>query len=291
LRVSNSEKKPHRFEVDTPNAKLTFEKGDHEAYFLPEGKIKDGRWGTLVRGFKDESVLETREGSTTVDRTKVGFVPGLGNGKTELLDRRKVAYSPTDPVTNIFRSSTGSIGTELLRNQEALGANTVADNSRDRSSLPSRSVSDLAPLMSKGGSGDSQMLMANAPRVTLPPPGGTTGTFAAGTALTSGSLLSRSVSSSEPLLMTRITPPPPVITKDLYVDPVSKTPVLFVGDKVSLPSRTLSEANKLPPISITEIAPAPKTVAPPPPGTPIVTKEQQITTINKTLSTRTLKIR
>jgi hypothetical protein len=88
------------------------------------------------------------------------------------------------------------------------------------------------------------------------------------------------------------TSPPPIIIKDIYVDPISKTPILLVGDKLSIPTRTLADANMLAPISVSDIPPPTKTtIAPPVVGAPIVTREQQITTISTTLSTRNLKLR
>lgn len=119
LRVANSDKKPHRFEVDTPNAKIRFDKGDHEAFYLKEGKLKDGRWGTFVRGFKDEAVLTTKDGDTKIGRTVVGYVPGAGkDGKTEIIDRIKIGGNVTDPINAAFSGPTGPALTELNENQK-----------------------------------------------------------------------------------------------------------------------------------------------------------------------------
>ncbi len=124
LRIANSDRKPHKFEVDTPNAKIKFDKGDHEAFYLKEGKLKDGRWGTFVRGFKDESVLTTKDGDTKISRTVVGYVPGTSkDGKTELIDRVKTGGNAlSDPVTTAFLTgSPGQAVTDLNQNQKALG--------------------------------------------------------------------------------------------------------------------------------------------------------------------------
>ncbi len=126
LRIANPDKKPHKFEVDTPNAKIKFDKGDHEAFYLKEGKLKDGRWGTFVRGFKEESVLTTKDGDTRISRTVVGYVPGISkDGKTELIDRIKVGGNLlTDPASVVFGGGTiGQAVTDLNENQRVLGDN------------------------------------------------------------------------------------------------------------------------------------------------------------------------
>lgn len=100
LRVANSDKTPARFEVDTPNAKVRFDKGDHETYYLKNGnKLTGDRWGTFQRGFKGESLMTTKDGDTRVDTTKVGYVDGK-NGLPELIDRPKLGNSPlSNPIT------------------------------------------------------------------------------------------------------------------------------------------------------------------------------------------------
>jgi len=126
LRIANPDKKPHKFEVDTPNAKIKFDKGDHEAFYLKEGKLKDGRWGTFVRGLKEESVLTTKDGDTRISRTVVGYVPGISkDGKTELIDRIKVGGNLlTDPASVVFGGGTiGQAVTDLNENQRVLGDN------------------------------------------------------------------------------------------------------------------------------------------------------------------------
>lgn len=127
LRIANHEKKPHRFEVDTPNARIKFDKGDHETFYLKEGnKFTGGKWGTFVRGFKDESVLTTKDGDTRINRTVVGYVPGISkDGKTELIDRINVGGNAlTDPASVVFGGGTiGQAVTDLNENQRVLGDN------------------------------------------------------------------------------------------------------------------------------------------------------------------------
>jgi hypothetical protein len=101
VRVANADKAPRKFEIGTPNAKMTFDKGDHEAYFLGEGKLKDGRWGTFVRGFKEDSVLTTKEGTLTITRRDLGYVPGKESEKAQLLSRTSLreGKEPANPVS------------------------------------------------------------------------------------------------------------------------------------------------------------------------------------------------
>ena len=87
IRVANSEKSPHKFEINTPNATLKFDKGDHETSYLAEGQLKDGRWGTFVRGTKDDVTLTTSDGEVKVSKNDVGYVPGSEKGAPRLLEK------------------------------------------------------------------------------------------------------------------------------------------------------------------------------------------------------------
>ena len=129
LRVANSDKRPHKFEIDTPNAKVRFDKGDHEAYYFREGnKITEGRWGTFGRSLKGESVLSTRDGDTRVDSTVVGYVPGAGKGgRPEVIDRIKTGDVLSNPVASKMQGA--SPVSDLNKNQQALseGAGKTSD--------------------------------------------------------------------------------------------------------------------------------------------------------------------
>ena len=141
IRVANSEKKPHKFEVDTPNAKIKFDKGDNEAYYLLNGKLKDGRWGTFVRGFKDDGiVLSMPTGDVKVSKRDVGYVPGTGKGDLQLIARYDASGKTVgNPVSYVPGSK--EIGTtEMVQNFQALGDDKVAPPSSDVSGGNTRSV-------------------------------------------------------------------------------------------------------------------------------------------------------
>lgn len=126
LRVANSEKKPHKFEVDTPNAKIRFDKGDHEAYYFKEGKIPD-KWGTFVRGFKEDSMLTTKDGETKITPRDYGYVPGTGSGKPEVFARIDPSGKPfVDPVSFTPGSKPDAIS-KLNQNQEGMKNPVVLD--------------------------------------------------------------------------------------------------------------------------------------------------------------------
>lgn len=265
LRVANSEKKPHKFEVDTPNAKITFDKGDHEAFYLKEGnKVTGDRWGTFVRGFKEDSVLSTKDGDTTVDRTKVGYVAGTSKaGKIELIDRIKVGGSFSDPVSNLYTGSRGQVGTDLVINQKML-----SDERKTFSPDPSGTV-PLAPTT------------FNTPKTLDPTP----------IILTKGVLPTAGIDPAMGRLALQEAKPPVVqLPKDLYIDPVSKVAILVDGDKLSLLGNTPSAA-KGQTISIKEFTKVDAPVTPPPPppaGTP-TSKAVTTSTINNVLSTRIIQ--
>ncbi|HWA12175.1 MAG TPA: hypothetical protein VHA15_03705 [Burkholderiales bacterium] len=253
LRIANSDKKPHKFEVDTPNAKIRFDKGDHEAFYLKDGnKITGEKWGTFVRGFKDESILTTKDGDTKIDRSVIGYVSGASlTGKTELIDRVKVGGSLSDPVTNIFTGSKGTIAKDLGDNQKTLA---------DKGTSPVDAPSLLAPL---GAS-----LALKDPIITPKP------TLATAPVLQdrlAPSLLD-TLKGTSPVETAGIKPAAFVPPKDLIVDPDTKIVVLIEKDQVSLPPTKQADLTKVQKINIAEI---PKTVVapPPPPGTTL-TKEQ-----------------
>lgn len=119
LRVANSDKKPHKFEVDTPNAKITFDRGDHEAYYLQEGKIPE-KWGTFVRPLKEDSVLTTATGDAKVTPRDYGYVPGTGSGKPELFARLDTSgRGYVDPVSFTLGSKPDVVR-KMRDNQDAL---------------------------------------------------------------------------------------------------------------------------------------------------------------------------
>jgi len=174
LRVANSDKKPHRFEVDTPNAKIKFDKGDHEAFYLKEGnKVTGDKWGTFVRGFKDESVLTTKDGDTKIGRTVVGYVPGAGkDGKTELIARINVGGNAlTDPASVVFGGGTiGQAVTDLNENQRVLSDNAKPASSPDlKSTTPppvDRSALAAAPVLVSSFAAPKEVVLP--PKTILP---------------------------------------------------------------------------------------------------------------------------
>lgn len=122
VRIANSEQDPRRFEVATPNAQIKFDKGDHEAFYLWRGKLTDGRWGTFVRSFKDDSLLRTADGDLKVTRREIGYVPGGGKEKAQLVERSdaggKGVANPVSYVPGAREIAT----TELVRNFDTIGA-------------------------------------------------------------------------------------------------------------------------------------------------------------------------
>lgn len=126
LRVANSDKNPHKYEIQTPNARIKFEKGDNEAFYLQNGKLKDGRWGTFVRGLKDDDVvLSTPTGDVKVPKSDIGFVSGTGADKPLLLARVDASgKSVGNPVSYVPGAK--EIGTtEMVQNFQALGDKSV----------------------------------------------------------------------------------------------------------------------------------------------------------------------
>jgi hypothetical protein len=255
LRIANADKKPHKFEVDTPNAKIRFDKGDHEAFYLKDGnKITGDKWGTFVRGFKDESVLSTKEGDTKIDRSVIGYVSGASlTGKTELIDRVKTGASLSDPVTNIFTGSKGSIPQDIGDNQRVL-----ADKGSTPVDTPSLAPLSVSPLLKDP---------VIAPKPTLADRGPLLQDKLAPSLLDT----LRGTSPVEPAAIKPTTFVPP---KDLIVDPGTKIVVLIEKDQVSLPPTRQADLGKVQKINIAEI---PKTVVAPPPPPPVgatLTKEQ-----------------
>jgi hypothetical protein len=173
LRIANHEKKAHRFEVDTPNAKIKFDKGDHETFYLKEGnKFTGEKWGTFVRGFKDESVLSTKDGDTRISRTVVGYVPGMSkDGKTELISRINVGGNLSDPVGAVFGG--GGIGqavTDLNENQRVLSDNAKPAASDPKTVPPApvqKGALAAAPVLVSSFTAPKEIVLP--PKTILPP--------------------------------------------------------------------------------------------------------------------------
>lgn len=119
LRIANSDKKPHKFEIDTPNAKIRFDKGDHEAFYLKEGKLKDGRWGTFVKGIKDDAVLTTKDGDTRVKNGERIYVDGAGKQKPQLIAVLDTKTTFADPAV-LSADAPSKFAEKLNQNQDAL---------------------------------------------------------------------------------------------------------------------------------------------------------------------------
>lgn len=165
LRVANSDKQPHKFEVDTPNAKLKFGKGDHEAYYLKQGKLKDGRWGTFGRTFKEDMVLTTTTGDTTITRKDVGYVPGTVKDKVELIARVDVNGKITNPVSYV--PGAREIGTtEMVQNFDVLEPKASITPPTGSTVPPSTT---LPPLTSKSSPVPEMKSYAAPPKLQPPP--------------------------------------------------------------------------------------------------------------------------
>jgi hypothetical protein len=159
VRVANADKAPRKFEIGTPNAKMTFDKGDHEAYFLGEGKLKDGRWGTFVRGFKEDSVLTTKDGSVTITRRDLGYVPGKESEKAQLLARAAVGGGKalSDPVS--FVPGAREIATtDMVSNFAAMGDKPLAAG--DGSAAKQGALAGTSGLSTRSPKLDQQKLVA-----------------------------------------------------------------------------------------------------------------------------------
>lgn len=239
LRVANSEKKPHKFEVDTPNAKVKFDKGDHEAYYLKEGKLTDGRWGTFVRGMKDESVLSTKDGDMRITKRDVGFVPGSGKERTQLIARIDTSGNTVaDPITYIPGAS-GRILTDLNDNQRVLSETKPSTPEFAALSPNVKSLTTLVPL---------PVVKSYTPPQTITPP-----TFTAMVTPIAG-LISKlampdlktiaGVSSVKPVLQDLAVKPEVVLAKDptgLTIpiaitqqgDLIANTPIITTAPKVT----------------------------------------------------------
>jgi len=122
LRVAHPERDPKPFEVSTPNALVKLGKGDHEAFFLLPGKLKDGSWGTFVRGMKDPAAeLFTAGGTLKLAGREIGHVRGAGKDKPVLFELKVDAGGKAlgNPVT--YLPGAREIGvSEMTRNFEAM---------------------------------------------------------------------------------------------------------------------------------------------------------------------------
>lgn len=251
LRVANSAIKPKRFEVDTPNAKVKFDKGDQEAYYFKEGKVKD-RWGTFVRGFKDEAVLTTTKGDTKVTRDIVAYVPGGKlDGLVEKIPRIDSKGKIVDPVSTL---SPREAMNDILANQKTLRGDPVKEKS---------------PV---------ELPVKTADKLVAP----TTLTLAR-TSLTKTPI----IPGVDP-----IAPKPidPMVMKgqekDILLDTTTKTAIVRTGDKFAILSR--DQKLTAPPISAKELTlTTTKTTTLPTTTTGIdpgkLTKEQQVLTTTKIL--------
>jgi len=168
LRVANSEKKPHKFEVDTPNAKIRFDKGDHEAYYFKEGKIPD-KWGTFTRVIKEDLVLTTDVGDTKITTRDVGYVRGTGSGRPELLARVDASgRSIVDPVSYVPGSSPDVLR-DINANQRALAekSGSPASDPASPGAPGSRSLPGAASPLGTSGLGRS---LAGTDKIIAPIP-------------------------------------------------------------------------------------------------------------------------
>jgi hypothetical protein len=282
LRIANPDKKPHKFEVDTPNAKLRFDKGDHEAFYLKDGNKATGdKWGTFVRGFKEEAVLSTKDGDTKIDKSVIGYVPGASlAGKTELIDRVKTGVSLSDPVTGIFTGAKGSIPTDIKSNQETLAQGA-------RSTSPDLKLDTQAPVSFK-----TPVEPVITPPITVV--GNTVPVKGANPALTNLNVAVSNTGVSPTTLNPKtftsgsstMAAAPMTTPTDLVFDKSTNTAILLKGSTLTLLAPTRELANTTPKIDVKEITISKTPVVPPPtpPAGTVLTKEQTVTKINTTLT-------
>lgn len=159
VRVANPDTNFKKFEINTPNAQVKFDKGDHETMFLMPGKLKDGRWGTFARGSKDEVLVKTKDGDLKLMPREIGHVPGGEKGKPTIITlneggkqlQNPVSYSPgareiaVSQITENFQS----LGDSPTTPTGEAGARS-AGSTGPRSAIPSQ-VTDPIPGVVKYG--------------------------------------------------------------------------------------------------------------------------------------------
>ncbi|HVY06817.1 MAG TPA: hypothetical protein VHB46_12645 [Burkholderiales bacterium] len=267
LRVANSEKNSRKYELVTPNAKIRFDKGDNEAYYLKNGKLKDGRWGTFVRGLKDgDVVLAMPRGDVKVARSDVGYVPGTGKGdKVTMIARIDASGKPVgNPVSYVPGAK--EIGTtEMVQNFQAINDKTVVTDTSTGVRTIDVPKSDPV-MMSMPTQSKSLVITDPAPVITT-------------VGLDKGILPSVKTLTDTKI----ITNPTPITLATAIDDQGRKTPAIVKPDlSVVIPS-TVKD-------NVVTIAPNAVKVAPPPSSTTTTTTTSPGTTTikNPTITTKLL---